>query len=102
MHIPFFSKSDPSNTKHKQPKTQYFPVCPNCLSPNLRIVKEFTSGWLTAPKYYCPNCQYSGLIFLEIDINLLETKTTKELRKMFLEEEFEKIDDDYEASSHDE
>lgn len=102
MHLPFFSKkSHSSDKKQKQPKEQYFPVCPNCLSPNLKIVKEFTSGWLTAPKYYCPNCQYSGLIFLEIDIKLLETKTPKELRKMFLEEEFEKIDDDSDESSID-
>ncbi len=104
MHLPFFSKNKKNSTNKKQQdqtKEQYYPVCPNCLSPNLRIVKEFTSGWLTTPKYYCPNCNYSGLLFLEIDIKLLETKTPKELRQMFLAEEFEKVDDDSEESSFD-
>ena len=94
MHLPFISKKKKSKDTAKEPKEQYYPVCPNCLSPHLKIVKEFTSGWLTAPNYYCPNCKYSGLLVLEIDIKLLETKTPKELRKMFLEEEFEKIDID--------
>ena len=101
MHIPFLSKKKNNSENNKeQTKEQYYPVCPNCLSPHLRIVKEFTSGWLTAPNYYCPNCHYSGLLVLEIDIKLLETKTTKELRQMFLEEEFEKIDDDSEEPSN--
>ena len=100
MHLPFFSKkTNSSNKNQEQTKDQYYPVCPNCLSPNLQFVKEFTSGWLTTPKYYCPNCKYSGLLVLEIDIKLLETKTPKELHEMFLEEEFEKIDDDSDEST---
>ncbi len=94
MHLPFLSKNKNSFQKDQEKKKeQYYPVCPNCLSPNLKFVHEYTSGWLTTPRYYCPNCKYSGPLVLEIDIDLLETKTLKELRKMFLEEEFEKIDE---------
>ena len=102
MHIPFLSKKDHSTTKKtSSEKEQFFPVCPNCLYPNLKFVHEFTSGWLTTPRYYCPNCRYSGPLFLEIDIKLLETKTPKELRKMFLEEEFEQLDDTSSDSNSD-
>lgn len=95
MHLPFFSKPKKNNLKdEKKEKPVFYPVCPNCLSPQLKIVKEFTSGWLTPTKYYCPNCHYSGGLVLEVDVTLFETKTPKEIRKMFLEEEFEKIDEE--------
>lgn len=106
MHFPFFSKKDQptskknkSQTNSKQEKEQFYPVCPNCLYPDLKFVHEYTSGWLTAPNYYCPNCHYSGLLTLEIDIKLLETKTPEELKKMFLEEEFEQVDNNTGSTS---
>lgn len=102
MHLPFLSKNKKSFAKKAKEKEEYYPVCPNCLSPNLKIVQEFTSGWLTTPRYYCPNCKYSGPLVLEIDIKLLETKSLKELRQMFLEEEFERTGDvESKESSHD-
>ena len=99
MHIPFLSKKTTRSLllgkkiDKKTTKPTFYPVCPKCLNPNLKPVKEFTSGWLTTPRYYCPMCQYSGLLVLEIDITLFETKTLNEIRKMFLEEELEVGDD---------
>ena len=91
MHIPFLGKK--KDFKSEKDKPVYYPVCPSCLSPQIKPVKEFTSGWLTPTKYYCPFCNYSGQLVLEIDVKLFETKTPKEIRQMFLEEEFEKIDE---------
>lgn len=64
----------------------YYPVCPKCISPQLRILKEFTSGWLTRPKYVCTNCNYTGHIILEIDIKMLDKYTPDEIRQMYYEE----------------
>lgn len=91
MKFPFLPKN---KAKEQHDKPEYYPVCPNCLSPHLKTVSEFTSGWLTTPRYYCPNCHYSGIITLEIDIKLLETKTPAELKKMFLEEHVEDLDEE--------
>ena len=96
MPFPFFSKKDQTKKeKQHEKKPTYYPVCPNCMTPHLKPVSEFTSGWLTTPRYYCAQCHYSGTIFLEIDITLLETKTPQELRKMFLEEADEGEDEEY-------
>lgn len=100
MHIPFLGKKKPSQIE--KDKTVYYPVCPSCLSPQIKPVKEFTSGWLTPTKYYCPFCNYSGQLILEIDVKLFETKTPKEIRQMFLEEEFERIDDSEEDHNKEE
>ena len=99
MPFSFFSNKD--KDKDNEEKPVYYPVCPNCLSPEIKPVKEFTSGWLTPTKYYCPFCHYSGQLVLEIDVKLFETKTPKEIRQMFLEEEFEKIDFDKEEKLND-
>lgn len=85
MNIPFFNKKKTDQQVGKEKKKQketWVRVCPNCLSPDLKFVPEFTSGWLTPAKYYCPNCQYSGQLYLEIDINELKDKTPQELRTM--------------------
>jgi hypothetical protein len=92
MPFSFFSKK--KNPNVREDKITYYKVCPNCINPNISLVKEFTSGWLTPPKYYCPSCKYSGLLVLEVDITIFETKSPQEIKQMFLEEEFDKIEDD--------
>ena len=91
MNIPFLNrnKSEKSSKKKKESKKDgtWYRVCPNCLSPDLKYVREFTSGWLTPPRYFCPKCNYSGNLFLEIDIDILKSKTPAELRKMLQNEE---------------
>jgi hypothetical protein len=42
-------------------------VCPVCLKPGLKFVQEFTSGWATPSKRFCPFCNYHGIIVFEID-----------------------------------
>ena len=91
MRFPFLTKKKDSKTK--EPKKTYYPVCPKCLSPHIKPVREFTSGWLTPTQYYCSNCHYSGLLVLEIDVTLFETKTPQEIKEMFLKDELEILDE---------
>jgi len=85
MPFKLFSKKEDTNDK----KETFYPVCPNCISPQLEIVKEFTSGWLTTPRYHCPNCNYSGILKLEVEVSLFDNNTPEEIKRMFLEEESE-------------
>lgn len=76
-----FKKEDPAGKEEL-----YYPVCPKCISPKIYILKEFTSGWLTSPRYVCSDCQYSGTIILEIDMKMLEDHTPEEIKEIYYEE----------------
>lgn len=92
MRLPLFSRKKQSKDTSSSDMTYgeeitYYPVCPTCLSPQLSKTSSITGGWLTPASYYCPRCGYSGRLFLEIDIRLLETKTPEEIRELMMSEE---------------
>ena len=72
--------------KEGEKEETFIKVCPKCLSPRLDTLKEFTSGWLTAPKYVCDNCNYSGQVYLEIDVKMIEEHSPSELKEMYYKE----------------
>ena len=74
------------NKSEDKDEEVFFPVCPKCISPNLEILKEFTSGWLTTPKYVCRDCNYNGQVILEIDIKMLEDHSPEEIKKLYYQE----------------
>ena len=74
------------NFLFEQKKEKFHPVCPKCISPKLNILKEFTSGWLTSPRYVCSECNYTGTVILEIDLKMLEEYTPEEIKKMYYDE----------------
>ena len=90
MNFPFLNRKK-SGKEFKTKKDSkkdgtWYRVCPNCLSPDLKYVPEFTSGWLTPPRYFCPICNYSGNLFMEIDIDIFKSKTPEELRNLLRNE----------------
>ncbi|MHA2365060.1 MAG: hypothetical protein ACXAC7_13970 [Candidatus Hodarchaeales archaeon] len=89
MPLPFFNrkrKKIDQEEENKNEKGTWYKVCPRCLSPELKYVQEFTSGWLTPAKYYCKKCEYSGQLFMEIDIDIFDNKSPEEIRMMLKEE----------------
>jgi predicted RNA-binding Zn-ribbon protein involved in translation (DUF1610 family) len=49
--------------KHKKPTTKF---CPRCASPKLRLSSSL-DYWLTPQTYICPECGYSGPLYMELE-----------------------------------
>ena len=47
----------------KSPLTPTLKLCPKCLSPLQTMGK--LGGWLLPQEYYCTECGYQGLVFVE-------------------------------------
>ncbi|MFW9928297.1 MAG: hypothetical protein ACFFD1_02790 [Candidatus Thorarchaeota archaeon] len=56
-----------TKNSHKDPGLNTIVLCPACLKPSLKFVREYTSGWATPPKRYCPLCHYNGILVFEMD-----------------------------------
>jgi uncharacterized Zn finger protein (UPF0148 family) len=50
----------------KSPLIPTAKLCPRCLTPLQKWGK--LGGWLVPQDYYCPNCGYKGIVFLEQDL----------------------------------
>jgi hypothetical protein len=58
------SKNEISNYPGKIGRTDYsqwVKVCPRCFSPNIRPLTNI-SGTLIQEQWYCPRCEYAGVI----------------------------------------
>ncbi|MDV3293954.1 MAG: hypothetical protein LYZ70_06755 [Nitrososphaerales archaeon] len=59
--------SDPDDSRphftRRSPLEPMQKLCPKCLKP-LQKGGKF-GGWLVPQDYYCPNCGYSGMVYLE-------------------------------------
>ena len=49
--------------KHSKPKLIF---CPRCTSPNLTLSSSL-DYWLTPKKYLCPDCGYTGIVYMELE-----------------------------------
>jgi transcription elongation factor Elf1 len=56
--------------KHSRPKQIY---CPKCGSPKLSLSSSL-DYWLTPQKYYCSNCGYIGMVFMELEKEAIENE----------------------------
>ncbi|HSV49675.1 MAG TPA: hypothetical protein VLH35_05110 [Candidatus Acidoferrales bacterium] len=60
------------NTKRRKP-AQLF--CPRCASSKIQLSSSL-DVWLTPKQYYCPECNYHGIIVMELEPD--ETQKDKE------------------------
>jgi hypothetical protein len=52
----------------KSPFVLTVKLCPKCLNPLQKGSR--LGGWLVPQDYYCPNCGYHGVVFLERDVHV--------------------------------
>ena len=50
-------------TKHQKPTQIY---CPRCCSPKIHLTSTL-SIWLTPKQYYCEECDYIGIVVMELE-----------------------------------
>ncbi len=61
-------EDNPPGLTRKSPFAPTLKLCPRCLKPLQRGSK--LGGWLVPQDYYCPNCGYQGVVYVEKDIQL--------------------------------
>jgi hypothetical protein len=52
----------------KSPFALTLKLCPKCLKPLQRGSR--LGGWLVPQDYFCPECGYHGIVFVEKDLKL--------------------------------
>ncbi|NWF94737.1 MAG: hypothetical protein HXY34_01210 [Candidatus Thorarchaeota archaeon] len=52
--------------------TRKIRVCPRCGSTKISEAKTSLSGWLVPATYFCSDCHYSGMVYVEIDAEDLD------------------------------